>query len=1008
MPSPWNPPVAVFLLLVTIVLQAHSKVDFRQTTSNKAFIGSLKDGEYEIVHPFQIREKNDRIGIDTRNYFLRGTEHFEQVTIVIRSGVLGRLKIVASRNDHLVLNQTAFRKLDTNGEHVISTKVENCFYQGSVAGDETSFAAFSSCNGLRGVIAFSNGSSYGIYPLDGGNRDKRHPHVLYKAGWPTEAKCGAAPAAGAMAAAGALVSHHKHRRDSSKQTKHVEMAVIGDYQFMLERASDESDAMMYMLEAINSADLMLSRDLNIRLCAVYVELWLDVQRVDLLADSAATLAGLVDYSAGHLYNIPKDATVLFTGGRFANDEVTTSAFRSICTARATMVVKAVDAFSPMWSGQLLAQSMGHTLGLDHDSASCACPNCIMNAKIGQLDSAFGWQFSKCSIARVHGIWQSGHVHCLLNKPFQESTLRSCGNGVVEGAEECDCGSRDTCADACCDPLTCTLKAHAQCASHNTCCQRCQLLPAGTECRASRGACDVVETCDGRSGDCPIDGHLVDGSACGEEGTCWRGNCSDPIAQCQALWGKAATVAEAACFDQNTQGYEYANCGEKPCTKSDAKCGLLHCQGGAETSLSNTRSFAFSFLSHEGKSVQCKTVADAPLGLVRDGTGCGPGRVCVGTSCVEMMQVSSPVSCPTNNVALACSGHGDCTTAGKCVCIEGWDGEACDSRSSRKKTPMGGATATLVVPSLAAGKSLDTGTLLLILLGVGLFLLLLLVCLLFCYRRRSHVEIPLPSDEKSIDIPENQRTIKFGSMPSYREDKRKRKSNKRIYGALNRITEADERDSASLRSRESALLAEGTKAFPSSRSDFGGYGEREHEHVYAASVIGLGRREREREEYPIDDFPSFPFRPPLMDSAASPSLSRTLLDREGHSHLLGRGVHSSASSSSFPDGAPLRLTQLLQQLRTPESEMEMEMEGGLPDPPRVRYPLDEDALATEVDLEHAASNTESSRAGESPNQGTSSVDGSLNPQPSGGSITFRNSPSLFSDPFRLEMATSTHN
>lgn len=78
-----------------------------------------------------------------------------------------------------------------------------------------------------------------------------------------------------------------------------------------------------------------------------------------------------------------------------------------------------------------------------------------------------------------------------------------------------------------------------------------------------------------------------------------------------------------------------------------------------------------------------------------------------------------------------------------------------------------------------------------------------------------------------------RTIKFGSMPSYREDKRKRKSNKRIYGALNRITEADERDSASLRydrdeveiwlkflvifhcrSRESALMAEASKPFPS--------------------------------------------------------------------------------------------------------------------------------------------------------------------------------------------------
>lgn len=64
----------------------------------------------------------------------------------------------------------------------------------------------------------------------------------------------------------------------------------------------------------------------------------------------------------------------------------------------------------------------------------------------------------------------------------------------------------------------------------------------------------------------------------------------------------------------------------------------HLQGGVETSLATPRSFSFSFLSSEGKTVQCKSVADAPLGLVRDGTGCGPGRVCVGTSCVEMMQV----------------------------------------------------------------------------------------------------------------------------------------------------------------------------------------------------------------------------------------------------------------------------------------------------------------------------------------------------------------------------------
>lgn len=45
-------------------------------------------------------------------------------------------------------------------------------------------------------------------------------------------------------------------------------------------------------------------------------------------------------------------------------------------------------------------------------------------------------------------------------------------------------------------------------------------------------------------------------------------------------------------------------------------------------------------------------------------------------------------------------------------------QACDSRSSRKKTEVKSGVPTLVVPSLAVGKSLDTGTLLLILLGVS--------------------------------------------------------------------------------------------------------------------------------------------------------------------------------------------------------------------------------------------------------------------------------------------------
>ncbi|VDN45710.1 unnamed protein product [Gongylonema pulchrum] len=71
-----------------------------------------------------------------------------------------------------------------------------------------------------------------------------------------------------------------------------------------------------------------------------------------------------------------------------------------------------------------------------------------------------------------------------------------------------------------------------------------------------------------------------------------------------------------------------------------------------------------------------------------------------------------------------------------------------------------------------------------------------------FTRRSELEFSSPADEKLNDsIPENtQRAIKFGNMPSYREEKRKRKKDKRVYDALQRISEAnDERDSASVKS-----------------------------------------------------------------------------------------------------------------------------------------------------------------------------------------------------------------
>uniref|UniRef100_A0A915D5K1 EGF-like domain-containing protein n=1 Tax=Ditylenchus dipsaci TaxID=166011 RepID=A0A915D5K1_9BILA len=171
-------------------------------------------------------------------------------------------------------------------------------------------------------------------------------------------------------------------------------------------------------------------------------------------------------------------------------------------------------------------------------------------------------------------------------------------------------------------------------------------------------------------------------------------------------------------------------------------------------------------------------------------------------------------------ALQCSGHGDCTTTQRCLCYDGWAGSACDIRSNQSRR-IGFATIPpvkddlLLFPSFKVGKTLETSTLLGILLLVGIFLLLLLVCLLFCYRRKSsnsmHEDMMHEKvEDESLDV--GNRAIKFGQMPSYREEKRKRKKNKRVYDALQRINEAaEERDSVSLKSRESSLVTQAAPA-----------------------------------------------------------------------------------------------------------------------------------------------------------------------------------------------------
>ncbi|XP_055954110.1 disintegrin and metalloproteinase domain-containing protein 11-like isoform X5 [Argiope bruennichi] len=772
---------------------------------NEKFIANIPSRYYEVIYPVQVRQ-HQKMGVLTRETDANKTgKHYYSTSLLVKAFNY-KFKLDLELNTHLLAPNLIQKHFLPEGIQRLSTQeIEQCYYHGTIKEYPGGIAALRTCNGISGVIHVGN-ETFVIHPFYGGDLSRKHPHVLFRFFPENKGKhtCGNTGMHEWGFKQFRIRPPTRIKRDVRQVYKYIELALVIDQAMFENRNSTKAEVVSDAIQILNCVDLYF-KTVNTRVSVVYVETWAHGDQIDIIADVRQTLLNLLDYTSRKLYKVAKDATHLITGKHFRGSEVGMAVPDSICTAKAVGISEDTNIYEPQLVASTITHMLGHNLGMGHDHTDgtggpedCKCQDwwsCIMSQNILGESKIQPYHFSSCSLQDYIRALRVGHGICLFNKPNQLEDFRTCGNGVIEDGEQCDCGSIEEClrSDPCCDPITCKLRVEAEC-SAGPCCENCKLRPSGHLCRPALTECDIPEFCDGRSGQCPTDLYKKNASPCNNgEGFCYHGNCPTPDNQCEYLWGYGAVASEQECFVRfNTQGSLNGNCGTDgrggyvKCAEENVRCGSLQCQRGSRTPLvpGMDKQYSRTIVYLGGSEYECKavqkfdtsntnkssaagyniamsggtlSVPDIPdLGMVRDGTKCAEEKICVNQTCVSITQFIEPGNCPTSHMGLVCSGHGVCSNLNSCYCDRGWTSYDCSQRADERAHPEGfgpipNLFTTPEAPSTAAvadwknktirssfvvtkGSTLSTPSLVIVLVTIVGSVFIFFALLATCYRR----------------------------------------------------------------------------------------------------------------------------------------------------------------------------------------------------------------------------------------------------------------------------------